>query len=88
MLNKSAVKKLILRNLITPPRWGGKHTELRNIKKSLPNILVSKKKGQKIVKEAIKELVNDGMLLMKPSTGEIHVSLNPRMKKDIMESVK
>ncbi len=31
--------------------------------------------------------VNDGWLLYKKSTGEIHVSLNPRKKEEIMKFI-
>jgi len=87
MGEKEDVKKRIIRDMLTPPRWGGRHTEARNLRKSLPSHISSTKQGQKLIDEAIKELVNDSWLLAKKSTGEIHVSLNPRMKKEIMEFV-
>ena len=87
MTEKDATKKRILRDLITPPRWGGKHTEVRNLRKGLPSHVLSTKEGQKLVDKAIKELINNGWLLSKKSTGQIHVSLNPRMKKEIMRYV-
>ena len=40
-----------------------------------------------MIDNAIKELINDNWLLAKKSTGELHVSLNPKMKKVIMEFV-
>ena len=99
------IKRIILEGLITPPRWGGKHTELRNhgnrrfpghrkslifacIKKGFPSNISNSKEGQKLIDKSIKELVNDGWLLCKKSTGELHVSLNPRMKKEIMDFIK
>ena len=81
------VKRFILENLLTPPRWGGRHTELRNISKGLPSAISSTKKGQRLVDDAIKELVNDGWLLAKKSTGQVHVSLNPKKKGEIMAFV-
>lgn len=81
----SIIKRIILESLITPPRWGGKHTELRNIKKGFPFHISNSKEGQKLIDRAIKELINDGWLLCKKSTGELHASLNPRTKKEIME---
>ncbi len=83
----NVVKRIILDSLITPPRWGGKHTDVRNLRKSFPSGISSTKEGQKLIDKALKELVNCGWLLCKKSTGEVHVSLNPRMKKDIMEYV-
>lgn len=87
MEDQHAVKRIIIDSLITPPRWGGKHTDVRNLRKGFPANISSTKEGQKLVDKAIKELINDGWLLAKKSTGEIHVSLNPRMKKEIMECV-
>ena len=82
------IKRIILEHLITPPRWGGKHTEMRNIKKGFPAPISNSKEGQKLMDKAIKELMNDGWLLCKKSTGELHVSLNPKMKREIMEFLK
>ena len=87
-MGTNIIKRIILESLITPPRWGGRHTELRNIRKSLPSNLLSSKEGQKLIDKSIKELVNNGWLLCKKSTGELHVSLNPRMKKEIMDFIK
>ena len=80
----NVIKRIILEHLITPPRWGGRHTGIRNIKKGFPFHISNSKEGQKLIDKAIKELINDGLLLSKKSTGELHVSLNPRMKKEIM----
>jgi len=87
MGEKDEVKKRMLRDMLTPPRWGGRHTDARNLRKGLPSHIASTKQGQKLVDDAIKELINDGWLLAKKSTGQVHVSLNPRMKKEIMEYV-
>lgn len=87
-MDSDIIKRIILESLITPPRWGGKHTEVRNIKKGFPSHISNSKEGQKLIDKAIKELINDGWLLCKKSTGELHVSLNPRMKKEIMEFLK
>ena len=82
------IKRIILESLVTPPRWGGRHTEIRNLKKGFPSHISNSKEGQKSIDRAIKELINDSWLLFKKSTGELHVSLNPRMKKEIMEFLK
>jgi len=87
-MGTNIIKRIILESLITPPRWGGRHTEPKKYKKSLPSNLLSSKEGQKLIDKSIKELVNNGWLLCKKSTGELHVSLNPRMKKEIMDFIK
>ena len=78
------IKRIILESLIATPRWGGRLTELRNIRKRFPSNILTSKEGQKLIDKSIKELVNNGWILCKKSTGELHVSLNPRMKKEIM----
>jgi len=84
MEDVGVVKRIILDSLITPPRWGGKHTAVRNLRNGFPSNVSSTKEGQKLIDKAIKGLINDGWLLSKKSTGDIHVSLNPKMKKEIM----
>jgi len=77
------VKSFILRKLVSLGKIGGSHTVIFNLEKGLPNHLRCNKKGRKIINQAIKELINDGFLLTKPSTGEIHVSINPHKLVDI-----
>lgn len=86
-MDSAIIKRIILEIPITPPRWGGKHAEIKNIKKGFPSNIISSNKG-KLIDNAIKELANDCWLLRKKSTHEIHVSLNPKMKKEIMEFLK
>ena len=75
----------ILTRLRNMRKWGGAHSELKRVIKSLPTHLRESKKGRKQVNEAIKSMVNYGFLLIKPSTQELHVSLNPRKVKEISE---
>ncbi|MBU1203965.1 MAG: hypothetical protein KKG60_02765 [Nanoarchaeota archaeon] len=77
----------ILSKLNRMNKIGGAHTEIKNLGKGLPSSLTSTNKGKKRIKEAIKELISNEFLLTKPSTGEIHVSLNPRKLKDIREFI-
>lgn len=85
--NKDIIKRIIMKHMIQKEKWKGSHTELRNIKKGLPAHLVASKKGKKLIDRAIKEMVNNGWLLAKKSTGEIHVSLNTKKKGEIMKFV-
>lgn len=73
--------KRFLRKLINLNIWGGRHTELKNLQKALPSHL----RGSKETKAAIKELVDNGFLIIKISTGEKHVSLNANNQKEIYE---
>ena len=56
-MNKEVIKRSILENMLTPPRWGGKHTEIRNFKNGLTMEVLSTREGQKLVEKAIKELL-------------------------------
>ncbi|MDO8634529.1 MAG: hypothetical protein Q7K34_04530 [archaeon] len=80
-----SIKKFILRKLINIGKIGGAHTAIFNLSKGLPDHIRSNKKGQKAIKQAIKELINESYLLAKQSTNEQHVSINPRKIKEIKE---
>ena len=79
------IKRFILRKLINLGKVGGSHTDIFNLDKGLPNHIRSNRKGQKAIKQAIKELINDGFLLSKQSTNQQHVSINPSKIKEIKE---
>jgi len=83
------VKTVILRTLIQKRKVGGAHTPLDNITHNLPDDLLHDKKGQKIIDEAVKELVNSNfVIVLKKKTGkgsDLHISLNPRAIKEISE---
>ena len=83
-----AIKRFILRKLVTLGKIGGAHTSIYNLGKGLPSHIRSNRKGQKAIKQAIKELISEQLLLSKPSTGELHVSINPRKIKEIKELLK
>ncbi|MFH1072034.1 MAG: hypothetical protein V1743_01240 [Nanoarchaeota archaeon] len=59
-------------------KWGGAHTE--NILKGLPAHL----RGEKITKQALKELEKAGWIIPMMKTKEIHYSLNPRKAEEIL----
>ncbi|MFH1592661.1 MAG: hypothetical protein ABIB47_04830 [Candidatus Woesearchaeota archaeon] len=84
---KDLIKKEVLRSLILSRRWGAKHTEIKNLEKGISTYLLDTKSGKKAFQKAIKELIKDNLLLTKKSTGEIHASLNPRKKQEIMNLV-
>lgn len=51
---------------------GGKHTDIKNLRKGFP------RDKYDLVGEAINELVREGLLLVKPTHYGKQVSLNPR----------
>ena len=83
-MDKIFIMKRFLRKLINLDIWGGRHTELTNLKKALPKHL----RGEKITEEAIKRLVDMEFITTKQSTGEIHVSLNSKKQQEIYDFVK
>ena len=83
-MDKGFIMKRFLRKLINLDIWGGRHTELTNLKKALPKHI----RGEKITEEAIKELVTMEFITTKQSTGEVHISLNSKKQQEIYEFVK
>ena len=79
MFSKTEIKARIIRKLVRWNKWGGSHTE--NILKGLPTHL----KGDKFVKEILKELEKDEWLLPAKKTGEIHYSLNSKKAAEILQ---
>jgi len=83
-MDKAFVMKRFLRKLVNLDIWGGRHTELTNLKKALPKHL----RGEKVTEEAIKELVNMELIKTKQSTGEVHISLNSKKQQEIYDFIK
>jgi len=81
------VKKLILERLIRSNIWGGKHTPLDFVTKGIPEHYRNTHKGMKVVERVLKELTNDGWILLSSKrTGkgsDEHLSLNPRKVNEI-----
>ena len=78
---RDQVKAHILYKLSRHRRWGGKHTELVNVRSALPRDYQSE------AEEIAKELADKGLITWLKKTGQIHISLNPQKKKEIMEIV-
>ncbi len=76
---KEAIMKRFIRKFVNLNIWGGRHTELKNLQKSLPLHL----RGSKESKAALKELLKRQFFIIKPSTGEKHISLNSHKQKEI-----
>ena len=61
--------------------WGGRHTPIKNLFHIVNSATI------KDSKKATKELEKKGLVLVKKSTGEDHISLNPHKKKEIKEYI-
>lgn len=77
MKPKESVKKTLIRKLMYMGKWGGSHTSFSNLPKGFPTNL----RGE--VKEVARELIKKGILLSKPTSYGLEVSLNVGMKKEI-----
>ena len=64
-------KKIILRKLFRRRVIGGKHTAVEHLTKGLPKHLVGE------AKNAVTELIKEGLILSKPTSYGLQVSLNP-----------
>lgn len=80
---KKSIKTFILRKLVRHRIWMHKHTNIYNLTKGLPFYL----RGKKEIKEAIKELIKEGYLLLKQTNYGLEVSLNIEKKKEIEEFI-
>ena len=83
-MDKVFIMKRFLRKLINLDIWGGRHTELTNLKKAIPKDL----RGEKVTEKALKELIAMEFITTKQSTGEIHISLNSKKQQEIYEFIK
>jgi len=63
-------------------KWGGSHTSFDNLPKGFPGHL----RGD--VKKVAEKLIKENILLMKPTSYEKEVSLNPERKADIERMIR
>ncbi len=75
------MRGLILRCLDSRGKWGGAHT---SIKRMLAKISRDQR-GSKEAKLAVCDLIKEGKIMIKKTLEDDHVSLNPRMLKEIRE---
>jgi len=78
----------ILVRLENMKKWGGAHSELSRVIKSLPSQFAETAESKKSIKKAIKNLVNLGYIGIYKKTGEDHTSLNPRKTGDIKRFIR
>ena len=81
-LNINGAKIDVLQKLARRRKWGASHTSFDNLQKSF------KKHDKKQIKEAAKELIREGLLLQKPTSYGLEVSLNPRRRYEITAIIK
>lgn len=74
---KGVLKATILKKLKRRGKWSGSHTSFDLLTKGIPKHL----RGE--AKEVATELIKDGLLLSKPTSYGLEVSLNPERKEEI-----
>lgn len=81
-MEKAQLKGFIVKKLHHHCYIGGRHTDVENLKKGLPGHF----KGD--VKDAVKELIKEEIIITKPTSYGLHVSLNPRKREEIDKYLK
>tara|TARA_Y100000310_G_C20072243_1_gene529936 strand:- start:18 stop:269 length:252 start_codon:yes stop_codon:yes gene_type:complete len=81
-MERSKATKALLRKLIYLGKWGGSHTSIDNLPKGFPKHL----RGE--IKTIAKELIKREILLSKPTSYGLEVSLNPKKKHEIEKLTK
>lgn len=76
------IEKTILEKLLRHGYIGARHTSIDNLPKGFPKHL------RKEVVKAAGELVKAGLLIAKPTSYGLEVSLNPKRLREIMESLR
>lgn len=75
------IKSHILFKLHWKKYWGRRHTAIESVKRGVPKHL----SGRYV--DMAKELIKEGLLLSKPTTYGLQISLNPRFRDEIIERV-
>lgn len=73
------IKDQIVFNLHWKRCWGGKHTALESVKKGIKPHLAGRYLSM------AKELIREGLIVPKPTSYGLHISLNTNRKDEILE---
>lgn len=87
MLSDDQIKATILFKLYKRGNWGGSRTAFENLKKGFKDSELGKG-GLKRVEKMARELVRAGLIIPKPTSYGLQVSLNPRQNETIITIMK
>ncbi len=87
MLSDEEIKVTILFKLHKRGNWGGSHTAFDNLKKGFKDEDMGKQRA-KIVDKLAKELIRQGLIIIKPTHYGLQISLNPREHDTIISFMK
>jgi len=79
----SHARRMILQCLHSRDKWGGAHTSIKHILKKIP----VHARGSKEVRKAASDLIKENKIILKKTTEDDHVSLNPRLLNEIREEL-
>ena len=83
MFSDEQIKAAILFKLYKRGNWGGSHTAFENLRKGFKDSDLGKG-GLKRVEKMARELVRAGLIIPKPTSYGLQVSLNPRQNEAII----
>lgn len=81
MITAEQAKAFVLLKMLKHGYIGGKHTHIRNISKGKPADDI------KMIQSVLEGLIKEGMVYKKPTKDGIHVSLNPRKRRDAYKTL-
>ena len=87
MLSDDEIGATVLFKLYKRGNWGGSHTAYENLKKGFKEGDLGKG-GLKRIDKAVKELIRLGLIVQKPTSYGLQVSLNPRQNQIIITLMK
>ena len=83
MVSDQEIKASILFKLYKRGNWGGSHTSFENLKKGFKEGDVGKG-GLKRVEKIARELIRAGLIISKPTSYGLQVSLKPRQNETVI----
>jgi hypothetical protein len=87
MLSDDEIRALILFKLYKRGNWGGSHTAFENLRKGFKDSELGKG-GLKRVEKMARELMRAGLIIPKPTSYGLQVSLNPRLNDTVVAIMK
>lgn len=80
-MSKQQLKAWILNKMKRRRFIGGRHTDIKNIRKGAPQQFYSE------IDDLLKELIKDGLVILKITEYGRHVSLNSKLMEEINEFI-
>ena len=87
MLSDDQIRATVPFKLYKRGNWGGSHTAYENLKKGFKESDLGRSELKRVDK-AVKELMRSGLIVQKPTSYGLQVSLNPRQNRLIVTLMK